>query len=96
MKPNPTDAERKARKEWIERILGGVPPSADWPRAFVGIVEDMAAHTEDALLAPPGAVTAEDRVYNAGRIAFARDLLARLERYHRAAHAATPPVPPVG
>ena len=87
-----TNEERKRQDEWVQRTLGGIPASDDWPRAFVALIEGMVDAERPVLLAPPTVCTAEDRLYNAGRSAALHDLLAVLERFQRAAHAAPKPV----
>ena len=83
-----TELERRDRRDRVERVLLQIPPDHPWARVVVEIIEDMAEDTQSMLLAPPAVCTSEDRVYNAGRVAFAEDLLARLTTWHRAAQLA--------
>ena len=85
MKPQLTPEQREARAVWLRQTMGQIPADHDWARAVVTLVESLADESMPGLLAPPGAVTHDDRTYNAGRVSLAEDLLQRLEQWHRAA-----------
>ena len=79
MKATRQDQERL--QLWLRTTLGSIPEDHDWARAVVTVVKQMRDESMPYLVAPPQAVSAEDRTYNAGRVAFAEDLLNRLERW---------------
>lgn len=85
MRPALTKQEQDARAAWLRMTMGQIPPDHDWARAVVMLVKSLAEESMPSLLAPPNAATHDDRTYNAGRVAFAEDLLQRLELWHRAA-----------
>lgn len=85
MKPQLTPEEREARQAWLRRTMAQIPPDHDWARAVVMLVESLAEESMPSLLAPPTVATHDDRTYNAGRVAFAEDLLHRVGLWHRAA-----------
>jgi hypothetical protein len=94
------DKERLA--QWCKETIGGIPENHDWSRAVVTLVKQMRDESMPYLVAPPESVTAEDRIYNAGRVAFAEDLLHRLGRWQvvaavaRASESTTVPDSPSG
>lgn len=65
--------------------MAQIPPDHEWSRAMVMLIESLADETMPSLLAPPSGSTQDDRTYNAGRIAFAQDLLERVSMWHRSA-----------
>lgn len=88
MRTKLTQAEREIRADRIRGVLQAIPADHPFARVVVEIVDDLANETLDTMIAPPSAVSAEDRVYNAGRVSFAEDLLQRLEAWHRSAEQA--------
>lgn len=90
LKPQLTEHEAKQRADWVARTISHVPPDHPWARCMVQIIEGLADETVPMLVAPPSACSAEDRAYNAGRVAFAEDLLRRLQTWHRAASKVPP------
>lgn len=85
LRPRLTQQESEQRRQRLQRALDNIPADHPWSRAIVELIDTLRTETELVLLAPPAAVSPEDRTYNAGRMAFADDLLARLEAAYRAA-----------
>lgn len=93
---NPLTPEQHAqRAAWLKQTMGQIPADHDWARAVVILIKSLSDESLPLVIAPPGSVTQDDRTYNAGRVAFAEDLLQRLEMWHRAAFAAEEQSKPV-
>lgn len=69
--------------------LGEIPPEHPWFAAVMAMVEELRAESYVGAISPPGPATTNDaRNYDAGRVAMADDVLARMRRRYQASQRA--------